>query len=236
MTDQDLGSLNKLRECLNRGGYLHWYPAETDTSIRHGWFWRDEEQYVKTTKHILDIWYRSIGGNSVLLLNIPPNSDGLFAERDSKVLMEVGKQLRETFKTNLAKNATATGSDVRGAGFEAANALDGDTSTCWMPPDWTTQAELVVTLDGKKTFNCVMFQEQIRDFGQRIAEFAVDAYIDGKWQQIAKGQTVGYKRICRTKDITTNKVRIRILNSRVCPTISNFALFYAPAVQTIIRN
>jgi len=236
MTDQDLGSLSKLRESLNRGGYLHWYPAETDTSIRQGWFWRDEKQRVKTTEHILDIWYRSIGGNTVLLLNVPPNRDGLFAERDSKVLTEIGQILRETFKTNLAEGATATVSAGRGPGFEAANALDGNTMTCWMPPDWTTQAELVVTLDEQKTFNCIMFQEQIRDYGQRIAEFAVDAYIDSKWQQIADGQTVGYKRICRTPSATADKVRIRILKSRVCPTISNLALFYAPPIRTIIRN
>ncbi|HUU18294.1 MAG TPA: alpha-L-fucosidase [Sedimentisphaerales bacterium] len=236
MTDQDLGSLSKLQESLSRGGYLHWYPAETDTSIRRGWFWRDEKQQVKTTEHILDIWYRSVGGNTVLLLNVPPNRDGLFAERDSKVLTEVGQILRETFKTNLAEGATATASAGRGPGFEAANSLDGDTTTCWMPPDWTTQAELVVTLDNPKTFNCVIFQEQIRDFGQRIAEFAVDAHIDGKWQQVAEGQTVGYKRICRTASVTADKVRIRILKSRVCPTISNFALFYAPPIPTIIRN
>ena len=236
MTDQDLGSLSKLKESLGRGVYLHWYPAETDTSIRRGWFWRDEKQRVKTTEHILDIWYRTVGGNTVLLLNVPPNRDGLFAERDSKVLTEIGRILRETFKTNLTEGATATASDSRGAGFEAANALDGDTMTCWMPPDWTTQAELVITLDSPKTFNCVMFQEQIRDYGQRIAEFAVDAYVDGKWRQIAEGQTVGYKRICRTASVTADKVRIRILKSRVCPTISNFALFYAPPIETIIRN
>jgi alpha-L-fucosidase len=236
MTARDLASLGKLQESLSRGGYLHWYPAETDTSIRQGWFWRDEKQHVKTTEQILDIWYRSIGGNTVLLLNVPPNRDGLFAERDSKVLTEVGRILRETFKTNLAEGATATASDSRGAGFEAANALDGAITTCWMPPDWTTQAELVVTLDSPKTFNCVMFQEQIRDYGQRIAEFAVDAYVDGKWQQIAEGQTVGYKRICRTPNVTADKVRIRILKSRVCPTISSFALFYAPPIRTIIRN
>ncbi|NQT01795.1 MAG: alpha-L-fucosidase [Planctomycetes bacterium] len=230
MTARDLGSLNKLQEVLSNGGYLHWYPAETDTSIRHGWFWRDEKQRVKTTEHILDIWYRSIGGNTVLLLNIPPNRDGLFAKRDCKVLTEVGKSLRETFKTNLAKGATASASTSRGMGFEAAKALDGDTATCWMPPDWTTQAELVVTLDGQKTFNCIMFQEQIRDYGQRIAEFAVDVYIDGKWQQVDEGKTVGYKRICRIENVTTDKVRIRILDSRVCPTISNFALFYGPEI------
>jgi len=94
----------------------------------------------------------------------------------------------------------------------------------------------VITLDEKKTFNRVMFQEQIRDFGQRIVRFAVDAEMDAQWRQIAEGQTVGYKRICRTPTVTAEKVRIRILDSRVCPTISNFALYYAPPIQTIIDN
>jgi len=114
--------------------------------------------------------------------------------------------------------------------------LDGDTTTCWMPPDWTTQAELVVTMNEEKTFNRVMFQEQIRDFGQRIASFAVDAEVEGQWRQIAEGQTVGYKRICRTQEITADKVRIRVLDSRVCPTISNFALYYAPSISDILAR
>jgi alpha-L-fucosidase len=236
MTKQDLASLGKLATTLDKGGYLHWYPAETDTSIRHGWFWRDEKQRVKTTEHILDIWFNSIGGNTVLLLNIPPNRDGLFAERDCKVLKEVGRILRETFKTNLAAGAKATASATRSRDFKPANALDGNTETCWMPPDGTTQAELTVTLPGRRTFNVVMFQEQIRYHGQRIAKFAVDAQVDGKWQQIAEGQTVGYKRICRIPDVTAEKVRIRVLDSRLCPTISSLALFYAPPIQKIVNN
>ncbi|MGB2808784.1 MAG: discoidin domain-containing protein, partial [Sedimentisphaerales bacterium] len=168
--------------------------------------------------------------------NIPPNRDGLFPERDSKVLREIGQILRKTFKTNLAETATATASVSRSSDFEADNALDGDTSTCWMPPDWTTKAELVVTLEKEKTFNRVMFQEQIRDFGQRIAKFVVDARVDGQWRQIAEGQTVGYKRICRTQKVTADKVRIRILDSRICPTISNFAVYHAPPIQKIIDS
>ncbi len=225
MTAKDLGSLDKLQEALARGGYLHWYPAESDTSIRQGWFWRDEQQRVKPAAQILDIWFRCVGGNTVLLLNVPPNRDGLFSQRDCDVLTQVGKVLDETFKTDLAAGATATASAIRGPGFEPANVLDGDTTTCWMPPDWTTQAELTITLGAPKTFNVVVFQEQIRDYGQRIAKFAVDAYMDGQWQQIAEGQTVGYKRICHIPDTTADKVRIRILDARVCPTISTVALF-----------
>jgi alpha-L-fucosidase len=236
MTARDLGSLDKLQQTLDKGGYLHWYPAETDTSIRHGWFWRDEQQKVKSTEEILDVWFNCVGGNSVFLLNIPPNSDGLFSERDCKVLTEVGQYLHETFKTNLAEGAKAAASATSGRDFRAANALDGNTDTCWMPPDWTTEAELTITLAGEKTFNVIMFQEQIRGFGQRIAKFAVDVQKDGKWQQVVEGQTVGYKRICRTKDVTTNKLRIRIQDSRLSPSISNLAIFCAPPIEKTINN
>jgi alpha-L-fucosidase len=100
-----------------------------------------------------------------------------------------------------------------------------------MPPDWTTEAELTITLAGEKTFNVIMFQEQLRGFGQRIAKFAVDVQAGGKWQQVAEGQTVGYKRICRFPDVTAGKVRIRILDSRRCPTIANVGIFHAPPTQ-----
>ncbi len=230
MTDNNLAGLDKLGQMVGQGGYLHWYPAETNTSIRRGWFWRDEKQYVKTTEHILDIWYRSVGGNTVFLLNVPPNRNGAFPDRDCKVLQEVGQILRKTFEINLAEGATASASTTRGPDFDADKILDDDINTCWMAPLGTSEAELIVTLKGNKKFNRIMFQEQIIDFGQRISKFAIDAFVDGQWQQIADGQTVGYKRICRTQSVTTNKVRIRVLECRVCPTISNFGLYFEPTL------
>ncbi|MBN2181877.1 MAG: alpha-L-fucosidase [Sedimentisphaerales bacterium] len=230
MTDTDLAGREKLRQIVGRGGYLHWYPAETNTSIRKGWFWRDEQQYVKTTEEILDIWYRSVGGNTVFLLNIPPNRDGLFPERDCKVLQEVGQVLRNTFELNLAEEAVAEASKTRGPEFDAGNIVDGDPNTSWMPPDGTTEAEITITLKENKTFNRIVIQEHIRDFGQRIEKFAVDAFMDGQWQQITDGQTVGYKRICRIQTVTTDKIRIRVSESRICPTIGNFGLYFEPSL------
>jgi alpha-L-fucosidase len=228
MTARDLGSLAKLDAALREGGFLHWYPAETDTSIRHGWFWRDEQQHVKPTEEILDIWYRAVGGNAVLLLNIPPNRQGRFADRDVSVLEEVGAVVRATFTSNLADGATASASASRGREFAASNILDGDARTCWMPPDWSDPTQVIITLSEPRTFNRVVLQEQIGDHSQRIERFGVDAHENGNWKQIAEGTTVGYKRICRTPTITTDRVRLRVLNSRVAPTISNFALYREP--------
>ena len=61
--------------------------------------------------------------------------------------------------------------------------------------------------------------------------------VTGKtWDEFARGTTIGYKRLLRFDDVSARKVRLKILNSRICPTISNFALFYAPPIETIIHN
>jgi len=226
MTAKDLGSLDKMKAVLKSGGFLHWYPAETNTSLRHGWFYRDESQVVKTVDEILDIWRRSVGGNTVFLLNVPPDRDGRLPERDVAVLKEVGRVIKTTFGNNLARGSHASASKVRKEGFEADNILDNNADTCWMPPDWTLSAEVIVNLPSPRTFNLVLLKEQVREYSQRIAEFAIDAFIDGEWKQVADGTTVGFKRICRTKNVTTDQVRIRIIDSRVCPTICSFGLYF----------
>ena len=241
MTAQDLGSVKRIAAILGQGGHLHWYPSEVNTSLRHGWFWRNEEQHVRGVDEILDIWYRAVGGNGLFLLNVPPNDKGLFSERDVSVLHELGAIVRRTFERNLAAAGSATASAtamavaVTSAGatadgamldFGAGNILDNDPATCWKPDNWTTAADIVVALDEPVRFNRVMLQEQISAFGQRIARFAVDASIDGKWRELTAGTTVGYKRICRFDTVESDKVRIRILDARLCPTLSAFGIYF----------
>lgn len=63
----DLGSRTKLFDA----NYLHYQQAEVDTSIREGWFYRDDEtQNVRSADDVFDIYERTIGGNATLILNI----------------------------------------------------------------------------------------------------------------------------------------------------------------------
>ena len=69
---------------------FRWYPAECDVSIRPGWFYHaSQDRQVKSLRELLEIYYCSVGRNSVLLLNVPPDRRGRFHENDVARLGEL---------------------------------------------------------------------------------------------------------------------------------------------------
>ena len=206
----DLGSREKLYE----GNYLHFLPAETNTSIREGWFYRDDaEQKVRNTDDVFDIYERSVGGNSNFLLNIPPNREGLFSAEDVSVLEEVGRRIRETYDHDLLRGATGP-----------EEILDDDEFSYVLGnPGYS---EFIIELPEGISVNRFLLQEAISSHGQRIEEHALDIWEDGNWKEVVRGTTIGYKKILRFPVIEADKFRIRILKSRLEPAISKVSAHY----------
>lgn len=210
LTDEDLGS----RERLFEGNFLHYQQAETNTSIREGWFYRDDVyQKVRSADDVFDIYERAVGGNSTFLLNIPPNREGRFSDEDVAVLKEVGQRIREGYTTNLL------------AGAKGPNeVLDNVSSTTYLMKTLKDAIE-IQTAKPIRT-NRFMIQEAIDTNGERIEEHALDVWIDGAWKEVATGTNVGYKRILRFPEVETNRFRLRVLNSRALPVLSEVGAFY----------
>ncbi|MEN6452570.1 MAG: alpha-L-fucosidase [Thermoguttaceae bacterium] len=218
----DLGHRRYLPDAKN----LAWYPAECDVSIRPGWFYHSgEDKRVKSLTHLLDIYYRSVGRNSVLLLNVPPDRRGRFHENDVARLRELRVALDNTFKTNLAAGKSVVASSAA-AGHDAAMAVDGNGETYWTPADGVVQASLEIDLGQPVTFDRAMLQE-MNAAGQRVEQFKLDAWDGAAWKQIAAATTIGYKRLLRFPPVTAAKVRLTILDARDCPTLREFGLFKA---------
>ncbi len=220
MTGNDLGSRDKIMDAKA----LVWYPAETDVSIRPGWFYHEsQDEEVKSPQKLLDIYYSSVGRNSVLLMNIPPDKEGLINAHDIKNLQEWKRLLAETFKTNLARNAV-----IRSAnGSNGKALLDNDDATYWTTRGKDTTAIIEFDLKGNKTFDVLLLQENIR-IGQRIEKFSLEYWDGQEWKAITGGTTVGYKRLLRFDPVTANKVRLRIESSRLNPTLAEFGLYKQP--------
>ena len=204
-----------------------WVPAETDVSIRPGWFWKESENdKVKSLEELLDIYYTSVGRNSLLLLGLPPDATGHVNPADSSRLIEFGAALKEIFSTDLSKGAKVTASSSRGRGFRARNILDGEYDSCWAAPDGVDEASLTFDLGARKTFNRIVIQEYI-PLGQRIKSFALEVPDpEGNWQEIASETTIGYKRIVRTGTITADKIRLNVTGSFAPPVLNGFGLYF----------
>jgi len=180
--------------------YLHYLPSETDTSIRDGWFFRnDDEQRVRSAAEVFDIYERAVGGNSILLLNVPPDTEGRFSERDSETLRGVGRLIEETY---------GEGRDLLAGARGPRKALDGRQDT------WAEADGLVIRTRRPVTLNRIVLREPVGTVGERIESLAVDARIDGRWEEIARGTNVGFRRILRCSDVTTDALRIRVTATR----------------------
>ena len=216
---KDLGSRSKLRGAQA----LAWYPSEVDVSIRPGWFYHaSQDGKVKSPDKLLDIYFSSVGRNSLLLLNIPPDRRGLLHENDVASLMGLRKRLDDIFTVNLLASCSVKASSRAGS-HAPEDGIDGNPVTYWMPGTGEETPSIEFHLSGPESFNVCCLQECIR-IGQRIEKFELQAWQDTGWKTIARGTTVGYKRLLRFDEINTSRVRLRILESRCEPTLSNISL------------
>ena len=223
MQAPDLGNSMYLADAKE----LVWYPAECDVSIRPGWFYHaSQDDKVKSLEHLLDIYYRSVGRNSVLLLNIPPDRRGLFHENDVARLREFRSVLDETFGRNYAAGKPAFASNVRhnSPAYSASHITDGNKETFWTADDGVGQVSFEIDLGESVVFDRIAIEEYIR-MGQRVESFIVEAFDKGNWSRIAEGTTIGYKRLLKVPQTTASRLKITIMESRHSPMISGFGVF-----------
>ena len=208
--------------------YLHYQPAETNTSIRAGWFYRDDtRQQTRSADDVFDIYERAVGGNSIFLLNIPPNREGRFSDADVEVLEETGRRIQETYGHNLLDGADGP-----------KEVLDKDENT-FVLLDGEGPKELVFSVPQPVTFNRIVIQEAIATHSERVEKHAVDAWVNGQWKEVARSTNIGHKRILRFPDVTSSKIRIRILESRMNPAICEVSAHYyqqRPPMLSVGRN
>jgi alpha-L-fucosidase len=219
-----------------RGGEI-WWPAETDVSIRPGWFYHeDEDAQVKTPVQLVRMFEDSVGRGSNLLLNIPPDQRGIISEPDVASLTAFGEAIHASYARDLAQGAVAQASVERGPHFSAAKVLDGRADTYWSTPDGVTTPSLTLDLPPGRAFDLIRIAEYL-PLGVRVTRFAVDVEEGTKgWREIADHECIGAQRIIRLPaPVTTRRLRLRIVDAPVCPAITEIALFRSVAPRAVPR-
>ena len=188
------------REVIAQAQQLYWYPSEVDVSIRPGWFYHaEQDSQVRSLNNLIDIYYQSVGRNSVLLLNIPPDRRGLLHENDVERLTEFKSALDEIFDRNLVEPLKKT---------------------------WKAESSdsMVFDVNGEDMFGTFLISEDISK-GQRVESFTVETLKDGEWELIAEGTTIGYRRLLRFEKTQAEQIRVTITSTRATANISAVGLY-----------
>ena len=198
---------------LNRGDPLGklWIPTETDVSIRPGWFYHPaEDAKVRSAQDLVNLYYQSVGRNSLLLLNVPPNREGLLSEPDVASLKAFRRILDETFSTNLVAKKQLVLRDGMLVTFRA------------LP----SNQPLIIELSGEQTFDRIMIQENIAN-GQHIAGGRVEYWNGTDWQLIQTFTTVGYKRLLRFPAVRSSRIQLTVTNANDLVLVSEVGVYKA---------
>ena len=216
-----------------------WVPGEADTSIRPGWFYhKTEDDKVKSVAELMNIYYKSVGRNSALLLNFPIT--GRIHPTDSLRGLAFAQAIKEVFQKDLASEARIEASNVRGNDkqYQAKRAIDQNPETYWATDDNVRSATLTLRWRKPTTFNRFLAEEYLA-LGQRVRRFRLEALVDGQWKALSdelasEGDgltTIGHRRIVCFPEVTATQLRLTILDSKACPLISRIGVFFAPKLN-----
>ena len=189
-----------------------WTVPEADSKITSGWFWGNSKKTPATMADLANRYFSSVGYNSVMLLNVPPNNQGSVDQLILDRVAEFGEAVTGTFANNKAADAVISASQVRGndTAYSPANLLDGDPLTYWTVEDNTTSGSVLIDLGKTTTFDVVSIEESI-EFGQRITSFRVEYSNDAtNWSTMKEGSTIGAKRLVRTAPVKARYVKITV--------------------------
>lgn len=209
-----------------------WIPAEVNTTLLwpKAWYYHTGRQ-PRSLANLMDLYYTSIGRGSPLNLGLAIAPTGQIRDIDARALLKFREQVKREFEVNLAANAKITASDTRGkdSAYSTKNIRDGNTRTYWATDDNVQQATIAIDFGKETRFNRLMLQEHIA-LGQRIDAFSIEIEKKGKYQLVAEGTTIGYKRILRFEEVSASKARIILKTKASCLTLSNLGIYKAPIV------
>lgn len=191
--------------CPRKGedGNEYWIPSEADFPLRRGWYFHANER-PKSLAKLVKAYFETVGRGAVMNIGIAPDTEGQVCGADEKRLAEFGEWVRAFNASDLA------------SGIPAAERRDGN------------RLVVEITLPAPGTFDCVDIRERIA-LGQRVQTFSVEVPDGDGWREVAKGTTVGHRRLVRFPAVKGSCVRIAF-EGLAPPRLFPVALRLSPAV------
>ena len=198
---------------INTGmiGADRYIPAEVDVSIRPGWFYhKDQDDKVKSSRKLDDIWFRSVGNNAIMLLNFPPDRTGNIVRRDVLNAIESNRRIEKMLSLNLLDNARVSADTRYRSETCISMAMYADDDLFYASDEDKNTATISIKLDNDSPeFNTIILGEKV-ELGERITSFKLESMDNDDPEILYEGTSVGYLRAVRFKKGAYKKLRLTL--------------------------
>jgi len=206
-TDADLGS----REVVKNYENLIFKPAEVDVSVNYGWFYNDKKfrrvSKMRTPEELAEIYFASVGGNASLLMNVPPNRDGLIDGKNIEQLKSFTKLINAPFQNE----ETLFASNIISDGYKLAPEALFENGEGYMLLDDEKGIQLI--FENAINLTAITLRENLA-FSQRVEEFEIYASRGKGFSKIYSGTVIGSKKIVHFKK------SVKVTELLIVPTVS----------------
>ncbi len=162
-----------------------WLPAEANIHTRDRWFWYpDSDKTLRSVDFLTNVYLESIGRGANLLINMTPDTSGLIVTAERQRLADFGRKIEALFSKEVKKLQSVS-----------------------------AENETVIDLNRKARLGWLEIEEDIAK-GQHISSYRLEAWIDGKWKEVASGSSVGRKRIQQIEDVQTDRLKFSVVSYR----------------------
>lgn len=213
--DADLGS----RDILRNYSSLVFKPAEADVSINLGWFHTSNifahARRGRSPKTLADIYFNSVGGNASMLLNVPPDRDGLIGKSEQKRLKKFTELITKPFENEISADLYTYSPEIEGRAVAEESIYFTESET-----------GIAIRLSDKERISLLSFREDLR-FSQRVEEYKLFCKkADGSYEEIYKGTVVGSRKIIRLKkSVITDELLLIVTQSRSNPVLRDIRIY-----------
>jgi len=216
--DEDLGS----RELLEKYNALTFKPAEADVSINLGWFHTSNifahARKGRSAEALADIYFNSVGGNASMLLNVPPDRNGLIGKSEIRRLESFTRLIKAPFEKEI-KECT----------FSAVT-KEGDRNPFIENSHLFKDNELAVSVsfDSVKKIGLISIREGLTK-SQRVEKFRILVKDEHKsYFPVYDGTVIGSRKIIRLDyPVDTDEILILPLQARANPALRDIHIYEA---------
>jgi alpha-L-fucosidase len=159
---------------------------------------RDSKGKLLGARQLLESWHRAVGAGATLFLTLDLDGEGQVNAEAQRALEQLGRELAWRHTPHPARDLILA---------------------------WGATRHPLLDLGEPLPVDRVLLAEHLALGGQRVRAHVLEAELEGRWQVISRGTTIGARRVHAFPQVTTQRLRVRVTEASDEPVLERMSAY-----------